>query len=96
MPKARPRKPTLDPDQDLAHRLQLHGPRSLTDAELLALIAETDLPAAQAILQTSGGLARLRHSVETAFPVSPVAAKLRASLELSQRILRASSPNGSS
>ena len=47
------------------------------------------------LLQGTGGLARLRSSIETAFPeASLAAARLRASLELSKRILKAKLPTG--
>ncbi len=95
MPKARARTPKLNPDSDLAHRLQLYGERSLTDAELLALIGGIDTQHAVSLLQESRGLARLRRSIDTAFPdASLAAARLRASMELSKRMLRAKLPRG--
>ncbi len=95
MPKARARTPKLKPDSDLAHRLQLHGERSLTDAELLALIGGIDTQHAVSLLQESRGLARLRRSIDTVFPEASLAeARLRASMELSKRMLRAKLPKG--
>ncbi len=95
MPKARARTTTLKPDSDLAHRLQLHGEKSLTDAELLALIGGLDTQHAVDLLRGTGGLARLRTIIETALPdASLAAARLRASLELSKRMLRAKLPKG--
>ena len=95
MPRTRARTPKLKPDSDLAHRLQLHGERSLTDAELLALIGGIDTQHAVSLLQESRGLARLRIALDTVFPdTSIAAARLRASLELSNRMLRAKLPRG--
>ena len=85
----------LKPDSDLAHRLQVHGERSLTDAELLALIGGLDTQHAVDLLQGTGGLARLRINIDTALPEASLAgARLKASLELSKRMLRAKLPVG--
>ncbi|MCB1032836.1 MAG: hypothetical protein KDD47_03270, partial [Acidobacteria bacterium] len=79
----------------LAHRLQVHGERSLTDAELLALIGGLDTQHALDLLQGTGGLARLRINIDTALPdTSLAAARLMASLEFSKRMLRAKLPTG--
>ena len=95
MPKARARTPKLNPDSDLAHRLQLYGERSLTDAELLALLGGIDTQHAVSLLQESRGLVRLRRTIDTVFPdASIAAARLRASMELSKRMLRAKLPRG--
>lgn len=95
MPRTRARTRKLKPDSDLAHRLQLHGERSLTDAELVALIGGLDIEHALDLLQCAGGLARLRTTIDTALPDSSLAgARLKASLELSKRMLRAKLPKG--
>jgi len=43
MPRTRARTRKLKPDSDLADRLRVQGERSLTDAELLALIGGLDI-----------------------------------------------------
>jgi len=95
MPRTRAKTRKLKPDSDLAHRLRVHGERSLTDAELLALIGGLDTQNAVELLQGTGGLARLRTTLGTALPdASIAAARLRASMELSKRMLRAKLPVG--
>ncbi len=95
MPRTRARIPRLKPDSDLAHRLQVLGERSLTDAELLALIGGLDIKHAVDLLQGTGSLARLQTNIDTSLPdASIAAARLKASLELSRRMLRATLPWG--
>lgn len=95
MPRARAKTRKLKPDSDLAHRLQLHGERSLTDAELLALIGGLDTQHAVELIQGTGGLAGLKMNIDTALPDASLAgARLKAALELSKRMLRAKLPVG--
>ena len=95
MPRNRARSRKLKPDSDLADRLRAHGERSLTDAELLALIGGLDTQHAVNLLQGTGGLARLRTNIDTALPEASLAgARLKASLELSKRMLREKLPVG--
>ncbi|MCH9650787.1 MAG: hypothetical protein K0U98_21345 [Deltaproteobacteria bacterium] len=88
-----PQKPTSDLAPSPADRLQDHGPRSLTNAELLAVAGDLDPDQALALLQASGGLARLRQTLTTEHLPFPgpahTASRLRASLELSTRLARA-------
>jgi len=99
MAKSRPRKPTLKPDSDLAHRLQLHGPKSLTDSELLALVGTLDLEKAQKLLELTGGLARLGSRLKDPTKIDDLdaepQAQLRAVYELTVRLARARITRGS-